>query len=507
MGWVVLLIGITGCSEASKNRWNEFWGMETADSKPVVKSRRAGAAAPARNRTARSQPPRHAKATGQKAETTQLENNVDRYVQAMPPRGEPSYYGDDLASKIRRQEDPKRRKRLSRAADPDRTQTARNPIDVDAGDSIRSDDSAGVPPLGGGSVVRTASTETRPPSTDIPETSDQSPLQPDEEPPAAKPVESAKTAEPSLSPGTSAEDQAADAKSPSSSSGTENGTESTKGTGEGAAEPPVLTEVNVTAAPEPAQIQKKTAAANTGAKPNQAVTDAAQPGGSIAKQIEKQAELVRKDPNNIEEQYRLRMLYLINGEDEKALEPVPGVNADIQEIIQAQVRALIAARSSSGRDPATWANRQLASIEDLRRRIRAKADLLIPKVVLCTATEAFGQYTPIDPPEFPAGRKNAVVIYIEVDNFTSEKTASGMYRTLLSVRQHLLTRDGQELWSKRDENIEDLARQRRRDFFLSIGPIVIPKALAPGEYLLKVEVEDMLAGKINSKVAKFKIVP
>jgi hypothetical protein len=63
------------------------------------------------------------------------------------------------------------------------------------------------------------------------------------------------------------------------------------------------------------------------------------------------------------------------------------------------------------------------------------------------------------------------------------------------------------MWSKRDENIEDLARQQRRDFYLTIGPIAIPKALPPGEYTLKVEVEDMQAGKLNSSVAEFRIVP
>jgi hypothetical protein len=82
-----------------------------------------------------------------------------------------------------------------------------------------------------------------------------------------------------------------------------------------------------------------------------------------------------------------------------------------------------------------------------------------------------------------------------------------MYRTLLSVRQSLLTKSGEELWSTHDANIEDIARQRRRDFFLTLGPWSIPKTLGPGSYILKVEVEDVLAGKINSGVAKFKMVP
>ena len=42
---------------------------------------------------------------------------------------------------------------------------------------------------------------------------------------------------------------------------------------------------------------------------------------------------------------------------------------------------------------------------------------------------------------------------------------------------------------------------------MTIGPIEIPKSLPPGGYILKVEVEDVLAGKINSAVAKFKLLP
>jgi len=127
--------------------------------------------------------------------------------------------------------------------------------------------------------------------------------------------------------------------------------------------------------------------------------------------------------------------------------------------------------------------------------------------VLCTAIQGFGRYTPVETTEYQAGRKNQILAYIEVDNFRSEKSPAGMYRTLLSVRQSLLAKSGEELWSTHDANIEDLARERRQDFFLSLGPYAIPRTLSPGEYVLKVEVEDVLGGRINSNIVKFKMVP
>ena len=217
---------------------------------------------------------------------------------------------------------------------------------------------------------------------------------------------------------------------------------------------------------------------------------------------------VKKEPSNLEDQFRLRMMYLLNGQEDKAAAPIDGADADMQEVILAHFKALITAKSAPGRDPALGANQQLEQIEALRNIIRARADLRVPKVVLCTAIESFGRYTPIEPAEFKAGDKNRVLLYIEVDNFKSETTPSGLYRTLLNLRVSVLSTSGQEVGpTLTDSNIEDLARQQRRDFYLTIGELTIDRKLAPGDYVLKVEVEDVLAGKINSGVAKFKIVP
>lgn len=225
------------------------------------------------------------------------------------------------------------------------------------------------------------------------------------------------------------------------------------------------------------------------------------------KKLLAQETVVAGNPDDVEEQFKLRMMYLVDGQDEKAMASSPSMNADTQEIMLGQIRAMMAARSSLSRDPAVWANQQLEAMETLRGLLRAKADLLVPRVELCKAIEAFGQYEPIEPRVFASGVKNRVLIYIEVDNFQSDKSESGLYRTLLSVRASLLNKSGEELWHKKDDNIEDLARRKRRDFYLTIGPLAIPKSLAPGEYVFKVEVEDVLGGKINSNVVRFKMVP
>lgn len=490
-GAATLSLVAAGCSDASKQRWNDFWGLDQPEARrPVVKGRRDRDAEARPKKVARRDPPAPAKESGRAdARSDEVERKVDDYVATMPPRGGEAPVGDDLNSKIARQEDPNRHRRIRNAA---ATRSA-TPESEGEGVALRRSEPAGstapggVSGPGGRPVVQTASLD-KPPPVAAESRLPQSPTDEAEERSIGRIPDRGK-------PGEDDTGRPVD-RSGSEASDAEDGVEA-----------PVLKEVTVTGAPEPASAEKAPPRRSAGPVANEPVPEMVTPRDSFAADLAKQAALVREDPNNIEEQYRLRMMYLIHGEDAKALEPVEGIDADIQEIIQAQIRALISARSSSGRDPATWANRQLASIEELRQRMRARADIVIPKVVLCTAIEGFGRYEPIEPAEFPAGRKNLVLVYIEVDNFTSPKTETGMYRTLLSVRQHLLTRDGQEMWSKRDENIEDLARQQRRDFYLTIGPIAIPKALPPGEYTLKVEVEDMQAGKLNSSVAEFRIVP
>ncbi len=266
--------------------------------------------------------------------------------------------------------------------------------------------------------------------------------------------------------------------------------------------PPVVDEIKITPvseSPDASFPAVKTSGSST------APVAPPKPVDTFAQRLKRQEALVAQDPNNLAEQYRLRMWYLIDGQDDKALALSDDVDADKQEILQAQIRALMAARVVTGRDPAIGANQLLEPIENLHNIIRARADLQVSRVALCRAVDAFGLYDPIDPAEFPAGRTVDVLLYIEVDNYRSDKMPSGFYRTLLTVRPSLLNKAGDELWNAKYENIEDLSRRQRRDFFLTI-PEKIPASLSPGEYVLKVEVEDVLAGKINSNVAKFKLV-
>jgi hypothetical protein len=497
--WIVAIAAAFTVSACSQEGWKMDWWNQ--DEKPQTKPRPVAKSQPRPATDSTAAQPRTAAKTETPAEpedpqSKDVQAKVDRYVQTMNSNPDGSRNYNDFNSKIERQQDPNRKNRLQRVAQQSRetpdagtndpTVTGRRPAEP-AVKPVADEQPLETPrEKAGGNKPAVESPESAGRTTE--KASDRASGQPAEKEAAEEDETAAVKANP-------------DEKTASEKRGTrEAGSPAASGG------PPVLGEITVTPGPEPVAETPKAADEPAKPVPNVVAQPAPEPVDTFQKRLAEQEARVAKEPNNLAEQYKLRMMYLIEGQDEKALSPGEGVDAENQQILQAQVRALISARSSSGRDPAARATELLTPVEELRTQLRARADLQVPKVVLCTDIGGFGVYTPIEPAQFAAGKKNPVVVYIEVDNFKSEKTPSGLHRTLLSLRPSLLNKSGEELWSASHDNIEDLSRQLRHDFFLTLNE-TLPASLSPGEYTLKIEVEDVLAGKINSNVAKFKIVP
>ena len=262
-----------------------------------------------------------------------------------------------------------------------------------------------------------------------------------------------------------------------------------------------------TAQSEPARRQNKIPVDKPSSMSSNRGSPKALPASFLAR-IEEQEKRAAVNSGNLEEQFRLRVMYVIAGRDHKALAPFDGVESTAEETLLARLRSMIASRSGhQGEDPHDLYKMQLDSIEDLRQILRATPVLGVGRVVFCNEIEGFGQYEPIDPVEFSAGQKSTTLIYIEVDSFVSEKTSDGRHKTLLSVITRVKDKSGAVIRRNRFDGIEDLAHQQRRDFFLSIRAFEIPKGMASGEYRLEIEVKDLLGGGTGQNVARFSIVP
>jgi hypothetical protein len=134
------------------------------------------------------------------------------------------------------------------------------------------------------------------------------------------------------------------------------------------------------------------------------------------------------------------------------------------------------------------------------------ADLQIPTIKLCKTVDGFGVYDPFSSTTFVAGKPHTTIVYCELQNFTATVDDAGMYHTHLNMQVVLYDGQGKAVHSYHDKNIEDVSANRRSDFFLT-RLFVLPNTLPPGDYTLKVTIEEPAANKVQTKSMKITLVP
>lgn len=165
-----------------------------------------------------------------------------------------------------------------------------------------------------------------------------------------------------------------------------------------------------------------------------------------------------------------------------------------RELLTVTADAIRAARTAM-LDPTTGANAALAAAEHLQDILSPLADLSIPTTALCRRVLTFGVYEAMPADQFIAGRVNHTILYCEVRNFASQPE-DGAFVSRFESRVELLTPDGRSVWEQPPANIEDRCTRRRSDFFIA-HRLTLPPTIPAGEYVLKVELHDKLAGKMN----------
>lgn len=208
-------------------------------------------------------------------------------------------------------------------------------------------------------------------------------------------------------------------------------------------------------------------------------------------------------PEDTVAQWELRLLRLAVGDDQAARKPPGDTSGEYAELLGKLIEAIIATRDAL-ESPLTASAAALEAVEALEVPLRERSDLQIPTVALCTRVQTFGVYDQMPGSALLANRANRAIVYTEIGNFLSEKTTDGRHRTVLSNELEVLTPDGRSVWRREEPNIVDLSRRRRHDFFLA-QMITLPETLGPGEYVLKVSVQDELSGKSNQAVHRFSI--
>lgn len=205
------------------------------------------------------------------------------------------------------------------------------------------------------------------------------------------------------------------------------------------------------------------------------------------------AEIPRTD-EEVHQQVFLRMMKLMDGQRDAALNPVDGISPSQKDYWVNQLYAL--AMMLDERNP-----NQLQQATEATRYLRmAAADLAncgaleVSNVRLCTKVSSYGVYDKFDTYEFKPA--DPLLLYAEVDNFLSVSAGSG-FKTSLRV-SYKITDDLQRVVVEEELPVlEEVCENRRRDFFI-LYRIKLPERIYEGKHKLLVSVEDTQARKFGT---------
>lgn len=197
----------------------------------------------------------------------------------------------------------------------------------------------------------------------------------------------------------------------------------------------------------------------------------------------------------IRDHVNLRLFYLVNDQHELALDAIPGIPPSEQEFWQQMFWSLSQYRNVDAIPDRT--ERITQTVSQLRtalQRLQEDARLQLSNVCFCNRIDGYGNYERFESEVFRPGQP--VLVYSEVENFRTEPTSSGHYRTLLRSSLRIFPEDGSDkpVDSVTLRAVEDICRNPRRDYFNSYE-FTIPNDIAPGPYVLELTIDDRLSGK------------
>ena len=181
------------------------------------------------------------------------------------------------------------------------------------------------------------------------------------------------------------------------------------------------------------------------------------------------------------------MLQWLKDKPTPQLDMMDKMPVEDRDFVSAIMDSVTMLRNTLRSDSNMLMSQKVPALIELADRLRAQADLIIPTVSLCTKVDGFGVYEPVEPARFTAMKEHPIIVYCEVENFSSHQNEKKMWETKLSQEVVLYTETGLPVWQDKTENIPDLARNRRHDFFV-VKKTKFPPNITIGRYLLKVTI-------------------
>ncbi len=225
--------------------------------------------------------------------------------------------------------------------------------------------------------------------------------------------------------------------------------------------------------------------------------------GSLAAAIqtlEAQAQQPAKDDAGAATQANLRLLYLVAGRREDALRPIAGLNAAEQEYWDKQLRGLATWLDVERiPDPSRRAAEAHQCLGEAVQSLSQLGSLVVRQMAFCTEVSSYGVFTRFKNNTFVPGQQ--VLLYAEVENFKSVETHKG-YHTALRSSYQIIDSQGHRVAAESPQLVEEYCQNPRRDYFVRYR-LHLPTPLPPGEYTLRLTIEDTLGNKVGESSIAF----
>jgi hypothetical protein len=135
--------------------------------------------------------------------------------------------------------------------------------------------------------------------------------------------------------------------------------------------------------------------------------------------------------------------------------------------------------------------------------LSALSNLEVNNLSFCTEVESYGVVERF--PKYLFTPDQEVLLYCELDNFVSERTKDGKgYETQLQGSYEIVDSRGGRVADQSLPTDSHLCRNRRRDYFIAYR-IYMPQHIAPGNYTLRLTIEDVRGRKFGQSEVAFQI--
>jgi hypothetical protein len=201
-------------------------------------------------------------------------------------------------------------------------------------------------------------------------------------------------------------------------------------------------------------------------------------------------------------QAQLRLMYLLAGRRDDALQPMPGASPAAQGFWSSELYGLAAFLDTEHTPDASHrAAEAKERLGEALTKIGESCPLLVRNLTFCKTIQSYGCTQAFEKYEFAPGQH--VLIYAEVENLANESTSRG-YHTALQSSYQIFDIRGQRVAEATFPLTEETCRNPRRDYFVGYE-LQLPERIYSGSHTLQLTIIDQLAHKTGQSTAEFKI--